>query len=378
MRRAGGLYPKIAEPENLELAFWKAQRGKSARSDVREFRADLSANLRALREELLRGSVSVGNYRYFTIHDPKERVICAADFRERVLHHAIVNVCEPVFEKYQIFDSFACRKGKGLDACLARTREFCRKYRWFLKMDVHKFFDSVEHATLLRLLARRFKDEGILDLFSKIVLSYETSPGRGLPIGNLTSQYFANLYLGALDHQVKDVWRVPAYVRYMDDFVLFFDEKKQETCARAEVEEFLSRELKLSLNPPQINRTACGLPFLSYRVFGKGLRLSQKARRRFCRKIAEANREESAERALPLLAFVCRADSCGFRKKIFNGTASSRHEPRESRRQLEQQRGQLRVVEQQQQFAGQPQRQSRFSHRFALQLRETRGGCRAH
>lgn len=322
MQRAGNLYPKIAELENLELAFWKAQRRKSARPDVQAFRANLSENLTLLREELLSGNVAFGNYRYFTIYDPKERVICAADFRERVLHHAIINVCEPVFERYQIFDSFACRKGKGLDACLARTREFCRKYPWFLKTDVHKFFDSVDHAVLLRLLARRFKDGRLLYLFSKIIESYETCPGKGLPIGNLTSQYFANLYLGVADHQIKEVWGVPAYVRYMDDFVLFFHENGQAKRAKAQVAEFLFRELKLELNKPQINRTACGLPFLSYRVFGTGLKLSQKAKRRFCRKMKDANRDEEAERALPLLAFVQRADSYGFRKKFFYGGAS--------------------------------------------------------
>lgn len=322
MQRAGNLYPKIAELENLELAFWKAQRRKSVRSDVQAFRANLSGNLRRLSEELLSGNVAFGNYRYFTIYDPKERVICAADFRERVLHHAVINVCEPVFEKYQIFDSFACRKGKGLDACLVRTREFCRKYRWFLKADVHKFFDSVDHTVLLRLLSRRFKDGRLIDLFSKIIESYETCPGKGLPIGNLTSQYFANLYLGVADHLIKDAWRVPAYVRYMDDFVLFFDEKEQAKSVKARVEEIFSRALKLDLNAFQLNRTERGLPFLSYRVLGDCLRLSQKAKRRFCRKMEEANREESAERALPLLAFVQRADSYGFRRKIFYGNGS--------------------------------------------------------
>ncbi len=322
MRRVGNLYQRIAEPENLELAFWKAQRRKSARDDVQAFRANLSGNLALLREALLCGSITFGNYRYFTIYDPKERVICAADFRERVLHHAIINVCEPVFERYQIFDSFACRKGKGLDACLERTREFCRKYRWFLKADVHKFFDSVDHAVLLRLLSRRFKDGRLIDLFSKIIESYETCPGKGLPIGNLTSQYFANLYLGVADHLIKDAWRVPAYIRYMDDFVLFFDEKEQARSMKMQVAELFFNELKLELNAFQLNRTESGLPFLSYRIFGDGLRLSQKAKRRFRRKIEDANRKESAERALPILAFVQRADSYGFRKKLFYGNGS--------------------------------------------------------
>lgn len=164
------------------------------------------------------------------------------------------------------------------------------------------------------------------------------------------------------DHLIKDAWRVPAYVRYMDDFVLFFDEKEQAKSAGTQIATFFSQDLKLELNAFQINRTECGLPFLSYRVDGNGLRLSQKAKRRFCRKMEEANREESAEQALPLLAFVIRADSYGFRKKFFYGRVPERLEPREPRRQLEQQREQLRVVELEQQFAGESQQQPRLPH----------------
>lgn len=317
MRRAGNLYHQIAEMENLEVAFWKAQRGKSGKSDVRIFREHLHENLQGLREELLSGDVRFCGYHTFMIRDPKERMICAVDFRERVLHHAIINVCEPVFESYQIYDSYACRKGKGMDPCLNRARSFCGKYGWYLKLDVHKYFDSVHHDILLRLLGRRFKDADLLHLFSRIVESYELEPDRGLPIGNLTSQYFANLYLGSLDHVVKEVWRVPGYVRYMDDMVLFGDDKKQLTALEMKVREYLREALALELNPSQLNRTSCGVPYLSYRIHSWGLRLSEKAKRRFRQKIAIANRLESSELALPLLAFVNRAVSSGFLKSIF-------------------------------------------------------------
>ncbi len=321
MKRAGNLFCKIAEIENLELAFWKAQRGKTGKKEVRLFRDNLSVNLMRLREDLLSGNYSLGNYHYFKIYDPKERMICASDFRERVIQHAVINVCEPHFEKYQIFDSYACRKGKGVDSCLKRTQEFCARFKWYLKLDIHKYFNSIHHPTLLRLLNRRFKDARLMDFFSQLLDSYEVALDCGLPIGSLCSQYFANLYLGMFDHYVKDVCRISGYVRYMDDFIVFGNDKENLKETKRQVEEFLLNQMKLSLNEPIINKTECGIPFLSYRVRLSGLRLSLKAKRRFVRKIKVANRMKSADRALPLLAFVIRADSEGFRRKVIFGTS---------------------------------------------------------
>lgn len=318
MKRVGNLYWKIAEIENLELAFWKAQRGKSGKRDVIQFRQNLHDNLQGIRQEFLDRDITLGNYHYFTIYDPKERIICAADFRERVIQHAVVNICEPYFEKYQIFDSYACRKGKGVDACLSRTQDFCRCFRWYLKLDIHKFFDSIDHQILLNILNRRFKDPDLLFFFSRLIETYSVEEGKGLPIGNLLSQYFANLYLGVLDHELKDVLRVPGYVRYMDDFILFTNNKNEIHPLLNRTKEIINL-LKLEYNPPLQNRTAHGIPFLSYLVTPNGLRLSLKAKRRFCKKITVANQEQSAEKALPLLAFINRADSMGFRKKVLYG-----------------------------------------------------------
>lgn len=320
MKRASNLYQKIADIENLELAFWKAQRGKSGKNEVKRFRENLHENLSEIREEFLGGNVTLGNYHYFTIYDPKERIICAADFRERVIQHAVVNICEPYFEKYQIFDSFACRKGKGMDVCLARSLYFCRKFPWYLKLDIHKYFDSINHKILFTILNRRFKDPDLLNFFVRLIETYEVTSGCGLPIGNLLSQYFANLYLGVLDHQLKDIYHVPGYVRYMDDFIVFTKNKEDLKFIQIKIEEILSNQLKLELNLPLCNRTVQGIPFLSYRVTPTGLRLSQKAKRRFRKKIEFANKNESTEHALPLLAFICRAESKGFRRKLFFGT----------------------------------------------------------
>lgn len=318
MKRIGNLYPKIAELDNLKLAYWKAKKGKSSKKEVIDFGHNLESNLTLLQKELLSYHVPMGDYHYFTIHDPKERVICAASFRERVLQHAIMNVCEPIFERYQIFDSFACRKNKGVDACLERTKYFCQKNTWFLKLDIHKYFDSIDHKILLNLLNCRFKDPYLLNLFSNLLDTYEVKEGKGIPIGNLTSQYFANLYLGLLDHQIKDVWHIKSYVRYMDDFILFSKERLDLKNWEREIKTFLIEKLELTMNKSISNKTQQGIPFLSYKILGNKLRLSLKAKIRFKKKVTIAIEERSAMKVLPLLAFINRADSFNFRKKTFS------------------------------------------------------------
>lgn len=213
MKRVGNLYLKIAEPQNLRLAFVKAAKGKQARTEVVEYRERLEENLALLRNQLLEGRVELGCYRFFYVHDPKKRLICAASFAERVLHHAVMNLCEPVFEAYSIDDSFACRRGKGQQRAINRAQQFARRYPWYLKLDIARYFDSIDHDVVEGLLQRRFKDNSLLQLFSQILNSYAATPGKGLPIGNLISQHLANNYLGFFDHWVKQERRVKGYVR---------------------------------------------------------------------------------------------------------------------------------------------------------------------
>ena len=260
----------------------------------------------------------MGDYNYFTVYEPKKRIICAAVFRERVIHHAVVNVCNEIFEKYQIFDSYACRRGKGLDSCLKRAVYFCRKFKWYLKLDVHKYFDSVDHDILFKILCSRFKDPELLDFFYELLDTYEVEKNKGIPIGNLLSQYFANMYLGVLDHEIKDNLQIKGYIRYMDDFICFAEDKKTLKELYIIIKEFLKEKLSLELNRFQLNRCLNGIPFLSYRVYPKGLRLSLKAKQRFCLKIKEANQTENADKALALIAFVDRANSLEFRKKVLS------------------------------------------------------------
>ena len=359
----------IAEPENLREAFLKAARGKRGKADCRAFQERLDENLTRLRAELLAGSVRVGDYHLFQIFDPKERTICAADFRQRVLHHAVMAVCEPALEQAAVFDSYACRKGKGRLAAVGRASGYARRYDWFLKMDVRKYFASIDHRVLERLLARRYKDTAVLALFGKIIRSYETVPGRGLPIGNLTSQHFANYYLSPLDRFIKEQLGRGAYVRYMDDSVVWGRCRGELKAVRDRVREFLAVELKLELKAePPLNRTALGMDFLGYRLFPRVMRLARRSKLRFARKFRGYERAfvegvwseaELQRRTTALLAFVLPAESEGFRRHVLErfGVAAIGLEPRDPRRQLEQQREQLPVSEPQQQQPVQPQQQ---------------------
>ena len=260
------------------------------------------------------------------VYDPKPRMICAAAFPERVLHHAIMNICEPVFERYAIFDSYACRKGKGGDRALQRGQYFSRRYGWYLKLDIRKYFDSVSHTVMSRLLARRFREKELLALFADLLASYETGPGRGLPIGNLISQHLANFYLGHFDHWLKEEMRVKGYLRYMDDFLVFAEDKAALKELLLKIVHFLDQELGLQLKDDvQLNRTVCGIPFLGYRLFGERLRLGQPARRRFLVKFRRYEKlftcglwdeQELQDHVEPLLAYVRKADSVGLRRGL--------------------------------------------------------------
>ncbi len=187
MRRLGQLLDRIAAPENLRLAFWKAARGKWAKAEVRHFSENLEGELQQMQEGILEGDYPVGEFHRLVVKEPKERVIQAATFTERVLHHTIMNLCEPVFERLAINDSYACRRGKGQWAAFDRAVRFGRLCPFYLKMDVRRYFDSVPHCRLNELLERRPKDRRLLAWFARLIGAHETIPGRGLPIGSLTS-----------------------------------------------------------------------------------------------------------------------------------------------------------------------------------------------
>lgn len=323
MKRVGYLIDKIADMDNLYDAFRKASRGKQGKEEVRRYGECLDENVSLLRQQILSGDVRVGHYRYFTIYDPKERIICAADFNERVLHHAIMNVCMSYFDRSLIDTTYATRKGKGIYAALDKAVWGFSKYRYSLKLDFRKYYDSICHDVLKKLLRRKFKDGGLLLIFDKIIDSYNASLGKGLPIGNLTSQYFANAYLSPLDHYVKEQLKAPVYIRYMDDMLLAGDSQADLKKIFELLNDYATNRLQLTLKPPIYRRTNDGQVFLGYKVKPYRYELSGRSKKRFRSKMMKyGKRLDSgewedwvyAEHVIPLTAFVCHAVSWKFRK----------------------------------------------------------------
>jgi retron-type reverse transcriptase len=303
MKRHKQLFDSVCSFENLAAAARKAWKGKRNRKPAAEFYARFESEIVSLKEELVSGSYQPGAYRYFQIHDPKVRTVAAAPFRDRVVHHALVRVLEPIFEKRFIEDSFACRKGKGTHAAMRRAHSFTKRYRHALKCDIAKYFPSMDHEILMAEIGRVIGDRRVLGLVAQILGSHCDArekvwePGgdlfsvrerrRGLPIGNLTSQFFANIYLNPLDHFVKHDLRVRGYVRYVDDFVLFGNDraelKRRARAVREKVE-----ALRLSIHPDKYRLvpTADGVDFVGFVLFAHGRRKLRKANvRRFERRL---------------------------------------------------------------------------------------------
>jgi len=289
------LYPQICEWDNLYVAYRKARKGKRSRPPAATFEYDQEANLVRLQQELVEKSYSPGPYYSFYIHEPKRRLISAAPFRDRVVHHALCNVIEPIFERSFIYDSYANRKGKGTHRALDRAQQFARRFRYVLQCDLRQFFPSIDHAILRGILARKIADQEVLWLIERIIASgvgvlsevYDMHwfPGddllaaarpRGLPIGNLTSQFWANCYLDPLDQFIKRELHCRGYVRYVDDLLLFADDKSTLWRWRAALVDRLAA-LRLTIHPGAHPRPVTeGIPFLGFILFPTHRRLKRR------------------------------------------------------------------------------------------------------
>jgi retron-type reverse transcriptase len=272
MRRVGNLKESFLSFENLYAGYKKAFKATKNYSAC-EFTFNLERELFLLKEELSTGEYIPRDYRYFTILDPKVREISVADFRDRVVHHSLVNILEPIYEKRFISDSYATRKGKGTHRAIAKAQQFMKHNRWYLKMDVRKYFDSINHETLNRIIARSIKDPFILNLCA-VIISKGGDGITGLPIGNLTSQFFANVYLDIFDHFIKERLRIKHYIRYMDDFCVFSDDKEHLKNIRNKATEFIDDTLRLDIKESAtlLNNRLHGLPFLGVRIFPNMIR----------------------------------------------------------------------------------------------------------
>lgn len=271
MRSWGRLFPLVIDRDNLGLAARAAARGKNGRPGVIRFFAELEDEIDILHRDLRKGQYQPREYRQFRVFDPKPRTISCADFRDRVVHHAVCDVLSPMWERRFIFDTFACRKGKGTHRAVLRAQEFAREFRFYLKLDVRKFFESVSHDVLLEMINPMLREKQLRSLLGVIIQHPVPgqNPGRGLPIGNLTSQWFANLYLDGLDHWAKEYLRVPRYLRYMDDLLFFANSKGALWRVHDEVSAFMDRNLRLSVKAEVTRLAPCteGIPFLGMRIF---------------------------------------------------------------------------------------------------------------
>jgi len=287
MQRINNLFEPLGTLDNLMQAWKKARKGCGKTRESARFFCELERELLSLQSALQAGIWYPSPYRFFEIYDPKQRQIAVAEFRDRVVHHAVVQILEPCYERIFIHDSYATRSGKGVHAAVFRARQFLQRNDYYLKSDVEKFFDSVDHQILIKLLERKIRDNRFMDVCSRIIL-HGGKAGKGLPIGSRTSQFFANVYLNHLDHFLKERSGVRYYIRYMDDFVVFDNNRQRLKDVRSMTAEFLEEELKLSLKPTAtfLNQHLNGLPFLGRRIFRGTIRLHHKHARRITQRLA--------------------------------------------------------------------------------------------
>lgn len=316
---------QIASWGNLVAAFHRAARGRRYGPAVLRFSASLDRELARLADEVLRESYRPGPLARFEIRDPKRRVIHAAPFRDRVLHHALIGPMEAHLDRSLVFDTWACRRGKGAHAAAARAQDFHRRFEWYGKVDVRSYFDTIRHDTVLELLARRIRGAAVLRLVERIVRSYEVTHGAGLPIGSLTSQHFANVYLDGADRFLLEHEKAAGMARYMDDIVIWGADKEQVRRQVRALAGYLRTERGLTLKDDvQINRTTHVLPFCGFRITRGGFRPSRRRLRRYAagRERAEQRYTRGDSDGLGLqadyssaLAILAHTDSTGWRRR---------------------------------------------------------------
>ena len=276
MKRHGRLFPQIASTENIELAFMKAKKGKTWQDSVKEVEQDKERKMEEIRQSLLTGSFRTSRYKVKVIHEPKERQIFILPFfPDRIVQHAIMNIVAPLWDSMFISDTYACRKGKGQHAGSKRCMQFVRRNAWVCQFDISKFYPSIPHANLLKVIGRKIKDERVMRLFEDIIGSI--GDGKNVPIGNYTSQWFGNLYLNEVDQLVKHKLHVRDYIRYCDDFLLFGNDKEELKRLADKVEAFVENDLLLKLSKKSLYPTTHGVDFLGYRHFPNGKILVRKS-----------------------------------------------------------------------------------------------------
>lgn len=352
MKRHGNLWPQVIDFNNLLDAAGKAQRGKRYRENVLYFNSRLADELLRLQDELETKTYQPGEYKTFQIVEPKKRLISAAPYRDRVVHHALCNVIGPIFERMFIRDTYANRAGYGTHRALRRFTGFARSSRYALQCDIRKYFPSIDHEILKTILRRKIKCADTLWLIETIIdASNEQEeravffPGdelwtpherrRGLPIGNLTSQFFANVYLDGLDRFVKERLLAAKYVRYVDDFALFGDDRDQLAEWRRRIEEYLA-SLRLQIHPvkSQLFETRLGVSFVGYHVLPEKIRVRNDNLRRARKRLkgmqtayrrGEKSLNEITQSLRSWIAHLEHGDTWRLRERVFSVFALSKN-----------------------------------------------------
>lgn len=305
MKSIKNLYPEIYDFENLYSAWEEARKGKRYREEVLKFTNNLEENLINIQNHLIYGTYKTGRYKPFYVYEPKKRLIMSLPFEDRVVQWAIYRQLYPLLDKTFIFDSYACRKGKGTHAAADRLQYWLRQTErkheryYYLKLDISKYFYRVDHEILLNILRKRIKDDRLMHLLGKIINCEDTKFGLpvgmeadavpvedrlsevGMPIGNLTSQMFANLYLNELDQYVKHKLRLHYYIRYMDDVIILHHDKRYLGEVKGLVEAFVNEKLNLHLNnKTTIRPTSMGIDFVGFRIWATHRKLKKKTARK--------------------------------------------------------------------------------------------------
>jgi len=348
MKTWTNLFPQIITFENLYRAAQKARKYKRLKIDTARFDLDLEKNLLRLQAQLQTHTWTPGPYTTFQIYEPKPRLISAAPYPDRVVHHALCNIIEPLFEKTFIHDSYASRPHKGTHRAVDRLTAFCRKNRFALKADIRKYFPSIDHEILYQQIVHKIRDDQLLWLIRTIIDSsnpqepvHDYFPGddlftpftrrQGLPIGNLTSQFFANAYLNAFDHFIKEQLGGHYYIRYVDDFVVLADDKAFLHHVLRQTSRFMET-LRLRLHPTkcQVFPVDQGIDFLGYRVFPNHRRLRRdnvvRFQRRLCRlqnqyQNGELEIEDISRSVQSWVAHAAHANTWGLRRRVLGRMA---------------------------------------------------------
>jgi len=273
----------ITSAANLTDAAYKAAKGKRNRPAVKAFFREFDTNIHRLGKKIEAFDLPCSPLKRFIIHDPKKRIIHAPGFEDRIIHHAIINFVGPVLDGAMVDYTFACRTGKGVHAAVRTVQKNSRQYKWYVKIDIKHYFDGIDHPQLEKLLESRFKGDRFLKLIRILISGYRTDPGKGLPIGALPSQHFANFFLDRLDRYIMEYLHAKACVRYMDDVIWWCDTKIDAMEVLRGVKNFISDQLLLQIKEDQIqvNKTNYGVSFCGYRVFPGRIRLSSRKKKRY-------------------------------------------------------------------------------------------------